>query len=175
MREFTSSFPTHRMLPLRTLLPTFLLLTGLLLGGCKKDDPQPPQATSSASYVFDGQARTCAATQTTSTAAGYDLLVITLTTTPQPASGPEVLTMSLRKPTGQPASAYAYVPVGSLLLQAGGTTQPYPITHRSPLPTFNGDGSVSGTFEGEVLAMISSGTVTTIHTVKAGTYANVRP
>lgn len=163
------------MLPrLFPFLPVALLLVGLNTAcSNKKDDPQAPP-TSTASYEFDGQARICKATQSTSSYSGYDFLTISLTTTPQPAGGPEVLAIALRKPTGQPTSAYEYTPVGSILLQTGGNSQPYPISHRSPLPTF-ASSSVSGTFSGEVLASLSSGTVTTIHTIKAGTYANVQP
>ncbi|MGI4833843.1 MAG: hypothetical protein ACRYFK_10320 [Janthinobacterium lividum] len=55
-----------------------------------------------------------------------------------------------------------------------GLSQPYNIFHSSPLPAFTSN-KVSGTFSGEVLASLSPGTVTTVHTVKAGTYTNVQP
>jgi hypothetical protein len=158
------------------LFTTPLLAATLLLStiGCsKKDDPQT-QPPSSASYVLDGQARTCQATQTTHSASGYDFLTITLTTTPQPARGPEILYLALRRPTSQPTSAYEYMPVGSMLLQPAGSSQTDKVIHQSPLPTFTSNG-VSGTFAGEIWGSMTGGTYTVFHTVKAGTYANVQP
>jgi hypothetical protein len=155
---------------LATLLTT-VLLAGTL--GCsKKDDPQAP--TSTASYALDGQARTCKATQETTTASGYDYLSIGLTTTPQPSSGEEKLILTFRKPTGQATTAYELMPVGSMLLYSGLSTQPINFSTKSPLPSFTSNG-VSGTFTGEAVASLSAGTYTVIHTITAGTYTNVQP
>lgn len=162
------------MLPrLFASLPAALLILGLHTA-CTRSNEEPPMPAPSASYELDGQARTCTATQATSTSSGYDFLTINLTTTPQPTSGLEILSITLRKPAGQPTSAYEYTPVGSMLLQTAGLSQPYPITHKAPLPTFTASG-ISGTFSGEVLVIVSSGTAAALHTLKAGTYANVQP
>jgi hypothetical protein len=155
----------------RLLLPTALLLVGLGTACSKKEEPQP---VTSASYEFDGQVRTCQASQSVVPYSGYDFLTISLVATPQPASGPETLYITLRRPTGQPSSAYEYLPDSKIVAQTSSGLQTYPISHRSPLPAFTSSG-ISGTFSGEVLASLSSGTVTTVHTIKAGTYTNVQP
>jgi hypothetical protein len=163
------------MRPYRYLLLTAtLLLSGL--GACsKKDDPQDnPQVETSASYTLDGQARNCKATQETTTASGYDYLAIGLTTTPQPSSGEEKLIITFRKLTGQAATAYELVPVGSMLLHSGLSSQPMDFFTKSPIPRFTGN-NVSGTFTGEVAVSLSAGTYTILHTITAGTYTEVRP
>lgn len=155
-------------------LLTTSLAAVLLLGssGCsKKEDPK---ADPSASYTLDGQARNCKATQETTSASGYDYLTIGLTPTPQPSSGEEKLMLTFRKPTGQPTTAYELVPVGSMLLQSSLSTQPLNFFTKSPIPRFTGT-SVSGTFSGEVAVSLSAGTYTVLHTITAGTYADVRP
>lgn len=151
-------------------LTTVLLLTGTL--GCAKKDA--PQVEASASYILDGHARTCKATQEATTALGYDYLTIGLTTTPQPSSGEEKLILSFRKPIGQAATAYELVPVGSLLLYSGLGSQPLDFFTQSPIPRFTGS-SISGTFTGVVSASLLAGTYTVFHTLTAGTYTNVRP
>ena len=155
---------------LATALPCVLLLLGA--AGCsKKEDPE---ATPSASYTLDGQARNCKATQETTTASGYDYLTLGLTTTPQPSSGEEKLTLTFRKPAGQATTAYELVPVGSMLLQNSLSAQPINFFTKSPIPRFTGN-RVSGTFTGEAAASLSAGTYTIIHTITAGTYSDVRP
>lgn len=156
------------------LLTTSLTAILLLLGaaGCSKEED--PKADPSASYTLDGQARNCKATQETTTASGYDYLTIGLTTTPQPSSGEEKLTLTFRKPTGQANTAYELVPVGSMLLQSSLSTQPINFFTKSPIPRFTGN-RVSGTFSGEAAASLSAGTYTIIHTITAGTYTDVRP
>jgi hypothetical protein len=147
-----------------------LLLSGL--GACsKKDDPQ---TKTSASYTLDGQVRNCEATQETTTASGYDYLTIGLTTTPKPSSGEERLLITFRKPTGQATTAYELLPVGSMLLYNGFSSQPMDFFTKSPIPRFTGN-SLSGTFTGEVATSLSAGSYTVLHTITAGSYTDVRP
>ena len=155
---------------LATSFTTVLLLAGSL--GCSKEED--PKAAPSASYTLDGQARNCKATQETTTASGYDYLTLGLTTTPQPSSGEEKLTLTFRKPTGQANTAYELVPVGGMLLQNSFSTQPLSFFPKAPAPTFI-DKSLSGTFSGEVTASLSAGTFTVLHTITAGTYSAIRP
>jgi hypothetical protein len=155
-------------------LAAALLLSGL--GTCsKKDDPQvETSASNTASYTLDGQVRNCEATQETTTASGYDYLTIGLTTTPKPSSGEERLLITFRKPTGQATTAYELMPIGSMLLYNGFSSQPMDFFTKSPIPRFTGN-SLSGTFTGEVTTSLSAGSYTVLHTITAGTYTDVRP
>lgn len=96
------------------LLATLLLAAPLLIGtlGCsKKDDPAPVPvqvpASGTGTYTIDGRSVNCKATAVLGyTTTGLTLLSVQLTTTPEPASGSEVLTMMLTKRHSEPVSAY---------------------------------------------------------------------
>ena len=90
------------------LLATPLLATGLLLStlGCsKKEDAKPTANTGS--YKIGGQLKTCqVVTQASLIGNGQNYLSVQLTTTPQPANGPEVLHVDFMKNESQPFTAY---------------------------------------------------------------------
>lgn len=94
------------------LLATPLLATGLLLStlGCSKKDEDAKPAIGTASYKLNGVTRTCQVKATvsviTNNATPNDLLLLTLTTTPEPVGGKEVTNLYLSKAVGQPTSAY---------------------------------------------------------------------
>lgn len=160
-------------LRLPLLLATALLVSGL--SACSKaDDPQAePPASNTGTYTLDGKARYCKAAQEVFTGSGYDYLSIALTTTPQPSSGEEKLILTFRKPTGQSNAAYELMPIGSLLLYSGVSSQPLDFQHKSPLPIFTGN-NVSGTFSGEMRSSPTTGASTIVHTITGGTYKHVR-
>jgi hypothetical protein len=98
----------HSFHPLAYLL-ALLLLAGF--ASCSKKDAA--EARNLASYTLDGQTRNCLLMRTMTTQTELDYLTLSLTTTPQPSSGPEVLEIKLRKPTGYPNSVYDFMYDGS--------------------------------------------------------------
>ena len=90
------------------LLATPLFAATLLLStlGCSKKDEPKPDATPTAGYTIDGRAVKCNATGVRTTSYGFDALIVTLTTTPQPANGPEMLTLTFTKLPGEPIDKY---------------------------------------------------------------------
>jgi hypothetical protein len=105
------------------LLATPLLAATLLLSalGCsRKDDPA---LLNTGSYKLDGTTINCQSkafiSSATSGGLSYDYLEIDLTTTPQPASGVEVLKLYYQKPAGQPTNAYI---LNTLELSTKGST-----------------------------------------------------
>ena len=89
------------------ILTTLLLALSLLLGtsGCSKKQQDAAPATNG-SYKLNGELIKCLVTaQTYSYTSGsqpIDFMDVYFTTTPQPASGEEVLTILFAKPAGQP-------------------------------------------------------------------------
>jgi hypothetical protein len=153
------------------------LATPLLLSGftacSKKEEAIPAEAQNIASYTYDGRVVTCEAKQAViaSPVAGYDYLVISMTTIPTPSSGSEDLELTFRRPTGQTANTY--LPVSNVLHNSTypqGLTFQYNLVNR----TFEDDGSVSGTFYSEMRSSIQGGTYTVDHTLTNGTFTNVR-
>lgn len=161
---------------LLVLFATATVLTGL--GACSKhNDPaaqSPPAVSSNASYTLDGQTRPCQATYSAYTSGMYDILLVTLKPISQPSSGSEVLQLSLRKPTGQSGSVYAFIPAGSLVIYQVGVVQPLDFQHTSPLPVLSSAG-LSGTFSGEVRMSTPGGSYAVVHTLQAGYFTNAQP
>jgi hypothetical protein len=86
------------------LLTSILLLVGTL--GCSKKQGDPTPEMNTGSFIIAGQSKTCQVTAYLTSTAGQDYLTVNLTTTPQPASGPELLNIGFVKSTSQPTSAY---------------------------------------------------------------------
>jgi hypothetical protein len=134
------------------LTTSLLLTTTLLLGtvGChKKDDPiLTPVGTGS--YTLDGRAVSCQATASAATTSRiYSTICITLTTTPAPASGAEVLYLYFHKPLAQPTAAYQpteifYTPTPSSLVTPPGFASLY--RYDTGVLTETSTGVFSGTF-----------------------------
>jgi hypothetical protein len=153
------------------LLPTPLLATGLLLStlGCsKKDDPA---ILSQGSYKLDGTTITCQSkafvSSATSGGLSYDYLLVDLTTTPQPASGPETLKLYYQKPAGQPTNAYI---LSTIELSTKGGTFGFMSTV-STLNTTLG-GGFSGTFSATAFR---TGTQPPYSTISDGVFTEARP
>jgi hypothetical protein len=130
------------------LLATPLAATTLLLStlSCSKKDETTPaqQPIIVASYLLGRNLVNCtASSQVMSTGLGTDYLTLTLTTTPQPATGAQRLRLVFTKNTGQPLATYSLL---SMDLLQGNATYFYP-TSRATL-TSSGSTSVSGTFSG---------------------------
>jgi hypothetical protein len=96
------------------LLTTALITVTLLmctLGCSKKDNPAATQPTIMASYMLNGAlinwtASSQVSSQVVTSGLGTDYLTLTLTTTPQPATGVQRLQLTYTKSTGQPLTAY---------------------------------------------------------------------
>jgi hypothetical protein len=152
-------------------LATPLLATGLLLStlGCSKKEDAAP--TAMGSYKLDGATRSCQAKAYVSSASSgglaYDYLEVDLTTTPQPASGAEILKLYYLKPGGQPANAYL---LNSLELTAKGGTYSFGNDASTLNTTLNG--GFSGTFSATASRTTTAPPYTTI---SAGVYTDVRP
>ncbi|GAB3586457.1 hypothetical protein [Hymenobacter daeguensis] len=154
----------HKLLSL--LLAGSLLLS--TLGCSKKDDPADPPKGTPASYLNDGQPVACTATADKATNSGNDFLTVDLTTTPQPAAGPEKLRLLYQKFTSEPASAYLLTQM-QLFRNDAITVLYNPAAYT--LTTTSG-GGFTGTF--------SSGTSypnpgITAHTVTGGVFTDLHP
>lgn len=142
-----------------------------ILGCSKKDttDPAPPTlAPGTGSYKLDGRLVTCTGTATLYSPAGanIDYLFIRLTTTPQPAAGPEALSVEFVKPAGAPISAYRAI--ANALFR----DQVQPILFNPPTtPTLTGTaaGGYTGTFA------TTSATQSPALTITDGVFTDVRP
>lgn len=125
-------------LPLLTPLLSFLLLSTLSCS--KKTDSGPVMNTGS--YQIAGQAKTCqVATVVSSTPTGRTYLAVQLTTIPQPANGPEMLSVEYAKNATDPISAYQ---VTAIRLGSNGTTSLVFPNQTATLTSISG--SISGTF-----------------------------
>jgi hypothetical protein len=160
----------HSFQPLAYLL-ALVLLAGF--ASCSKKDAAA--ARNLASYTLDGQTRNCLLTQTTSTQAELDYLILSLTTTPQPSSGPEVLEIKLRKPTGYPNSVYDF------MYDGGSNGVVYTMNQlpsvgyylTSTTRTFTTSTEFSGAFTCEAHTATGPGVYSVAHTI-AGTLVNVQ-
>jgi hypothetical protein len=135
-----------------------------LLNCSKKGSPAPPP-TNTGSYLLNGQLKTCQVAAYTSSSAGQDYLALHLTTTPQPASGPEVLYLNCVKPTGQPSSAYQALQYS---LARNGTTNL--IFSNPTIALTSTSNSLAGTFSAP--APYSNPAVT-FSSLTAGVFTNV--
>lgn len=166
---------------LRFLTRLLLSATFLLLGaGCtKKTDPQPAVGTGSyqlATYQHvdghresrqvGGEARTVVTSDT-----GYDYLEVWLTTTPQPASGPETLKLHFHKPLQRPSSAYEFVEmvVYNSIWPKGRAFENEAVTLVA-----GPDGSFSGTFSGSTTELAGFN-VQKDFNLTNGIFTNARP
>jgi hypothetical protein len=154
------------------LLATPLVTATLLLStlGCSKKDAAAPTATGS--YKLDGVVKTCQVTAlsvpaSSSTQVPGDQLLVTLTTTPQPAGGPEGVVLTFSKRFGQPTAAYQ-LDGFSYLLGTSGTPYNNEVTTLQET-----NGSYSGTFSGTP-ATTSTGT-TPVRKITDGVFTSVRP
>jgi hypothetical protein len=91
----------------KPLVAATLLLNTL---GCSKKEPAPQMNTGS--YKISGQLKNCQVAASLRSLAGQDHLTVKFTTTPQPASGSELLNIEFIKPTGQPDSAFKFLWIG---------------------------------------------------------------
>lgn len=154
------------------LAATLLLST---LGCSKKEDPAA-KVENTASYMLDGQTKTCVASQIVSSQSPMDYLTIRLTTVPQPSDGPETLDIRLWRRTDGSGGDYDFMPVtGGMLLNTNNGAHQYGYFYTSATRTFAGDRSVSGTFAGENVTPTGPGTYTVNHTITADIFTNVQP
>jgi hypothetical protein len=128
------------------LLATPLVAIALLLStlGCsKKNDPAAEHPAIVASYMLSGTLIKCtASSQVVTSGLGTDYLTLTLTTTPQPATGAQRLQLTFTKSTGQPLAAYQLL---NLSMFQGNTTFQGYIPDRSTF-TSSSSSSVSSNF-----------------------------
>jgi hypothetical protein len=160
------------------LLATPLVATTLLLStlGCSKKEDPAAKVENVASYMLDGQTKTCVASQIVSSQSPMDYLTIRLTTVPQPSSSPETLDIKLWKRTDGSGGDYDFMPVsGGMLLNTHNRAYQYGYFYTAATRTFASDRSVSGTFAGESVTATGPGTYIVNHTITAGTFTNVRP
>ncbi|RZJ91158.1 MAG: hypothetical protein EOO60_08265 [Hymenobacter sp.] len=162
------AFTDRTNLSMKRHLLTTPLAAGLLLlstlGCSKKDEPTP---IPTGGYTVDGRTVKCTATCTqTATSAGTHLLVVTLTTSPQPASGPETLALTFVKPVSDPMQNYAAGP-----FQWSTTTVHGPITGiyvgNTATLSITSSGGISGSF--------ASSTLPSISPITAGYFTEVQP
>lgn len=154
----------------KRLLTTPLVAATLLLGtlGCSKKDEVP---AASGSYVLDGRTvnyTTQAWVQTLassySSAPTRHMLTVELTTTPEPASGPEKVELFFMKEAT--ASPKTYLPSDLYLTNAANSKG---VACTNVRVTLSEDaGLYSAKFEG-------SGKVTPFSALTAGVFKNVRP
>jgi hypothetical protein len=160
----------HSFHPLAYLL-ALLLLAGF--ASCSKKDAA--EARNLASYTLDGQTRNCLLMRTMTTQTELDYLTLSLTTTPQPSSGPEVLEIKLRKPTGYPNSVYDFMYDGSsngvVYTMNQLPSVGYYLT--STTRTFITSTGLSGAFTCEARITMGPGVYSVAHTI-AGTLVNVQ-
>ncbi|MGI4863058.1 MAG: hypothetical protein ACRYFZ_03990 [Janthinobacterium lividum] len=143
-----------------------LLLLGTL--GCsKKEEEAEPIGTGS--YKLDGRTINCQAQAylSTGTNAGgspYDYLEVQLTTTPQPASGPEVLHLYLGRPSVYPNSTYWLT---SLELRNSANPSGMPFGRDNSTLSTGSNNRFSGTFAARNIyyttTLISDGVFTNAH------------
>jgi len=159
----------------RHLLTTSLAAGLLLLGtlGCSKTEDA--KSSSTGSYRLDGTLKNCnavASFRSISTSCyTYDELAVSLTTTPQPASGAERLNVVFLKTTGLADTTYRCISMnfytnGERVLPAA-IFYSYPYT-KSPLaPT--GNNEFSGVFAGP-----AANSSTAYGAISQGVFTNVR-
>jgi hypothetical protein len=151
------------------LLTTPLVTTVLLLStlGCSKKQDAPTPEVNTASYIMAGQSKTCQAAAALSSTAGQDYLSLSLTTTPQPTSGPEWLSIGFAKSTGQPTSAYQLQQIYFY------TNKRLSITFPDAVATVTSasNGSISGTFSADGYNPIYAAYFTNL---KKGVFTNVQ-
>jgi hypothetical protein len=158
---------TLRLLATPLVAATLLLST---LGCSKKQEAAAPAATGS--YKLDGVVKTCQVTAlsvpaSSATQVPGDQLLVTLTTTPQPAGGPEGVVLTFSKPFGQVPAAYQ---LGGFAYLLGTTGTPY---NNEVTTLQEANGSYSGTFSG---TPATTGTGTTLaRKITDGVFAGVRP
>jgi hypothetical protein len=160
------------------LLATPLVAATLLLSvlGCSKKEDPVAKVENIASYMLDGQTKTCVASQIVSSQSPMDYLTIRLTTVPEPSSGPETLDIRLWKRTDGSGGDYEFMPVsGGMLLNTHNRAYQYGYFYKTATRAFASDRSISGTFEGENINSTGPGTYTVVHTITAGIFTNVKP
>ncbi len=159
------------------LLPAAILLL-VFTNACSKKDGPSAKMESTGSYILDGQTKNCLITQTASTtaSANRDDLTISLTTNPQPSSGPEVLEIKFWKRIGQPISDYDYVYDYSSGGMVYNTNKMLYIGYFFTIDTkaISSTGVLSGNFAGEARVFSGPMTYTVTHTISAGTFDNVQ-
>ncbi|SNC77538.1 hypothetical protein SAMN06265337_4124 [Hymenobacter gelipurpurascens] len=163
--------------------PTLLLATTLLLsiGGCaKKEVPAPVKATSRytlrTKQIGTGQVTsrqvTAQAHVVASSDTGYDFIEVQLATTPQPASGVEMLTLYFSKPSGQPSTAFT---LDDIVQYDNTWPKGLPFENDAATLTLTSPGSYSGTFSG-TRGQPTGGFVTSTYvTLEAGVFTEARP
>jgi hypothetical protein len=143
--------PKPALLAPRLILPcahAFSLLRS------QQDDPTP-EPTATAGYTLDGRIIKCTATSVQPTTnAGSHLLVVTLTTRPQPASGPEVLTLSFTKPAGDPVKNFAPGIYQLITSTAAGPVTLVAVSNVAAL--YSSSGGISGGFATSTLPSFSN-------------------
>jgi hypothetical protein len=150
------------------LLTNSLLFTTLLsstLGCSKKDDPTP-LTVSTGSYKLDGVLKTCQVKAATGfiTSQNTDELNITLTVTPQPASGTEAVALTF-------SNSYQLEQI--VYFTNGGITG---TLYRNDVTTLQQtNGSYSGTFSGtSVTPFLTSAGATVYPKLTDGVFADVQ-
>jgi hypothetical protein len=120
------------------------------------------------SYQIAGQAKTCqVATIVSSTSTGRTYLVVQLTTIPQPANGPETLSVEYAKDASDPLSAYQ---VTTIRLGNNGTTTLMFPNQTATLTSLNG--SLSGTFSST--GFTNAGSSAPFSGITDGVFTNVQ-
>lgn len=153
-----------------------LLLACLLLhplGCAKKEDAV---VSNVGSYTLDGTLISCQAKATVSSSAPgnvpvYDYLEIDLTTTPEPASGPQVAKLYFLKPTGQPSSAYVAL---DFPLYVKGSTSPYYFSNNLASFTPTSGGGFTGSFSAKIYNAAGSAPAP-YFSITNGVFTDVRP
>jgi hypothetical protein len=150
---------------------TSILAVGLLFStsGCsKKQDPSAQSPTNIGSYQYNGNLKSCTAKATFDNSSGPSLLVIELTSSPQPATGSEALKLLFEKNKTQSASDYTLVQIQQFL---GGvwTFIAYPDSFTI---TSTSGGGFSGTFSS--VSRFSNPAITPINFTN-GVFTDVRP
>lgn len=157
--------------PLSYLLVPVLLLA---LNSCSKKDAV--EAKNVASYTLDGQTKNCLLTQTASTQTSFDYITLSLTTTPQPSSGPEVLELKLWRISSPPNASYDFMDNGSpwAVVYTANQLPEVGYYFTSTTRAYTGSSSkFSGAFTCEARYLTGPTTYTVVHTI-TGTLINVQ-
>jgi hypothetical protein len=158
----------------RVYLPLAVTLCLGIMGCSKKEEPAPVANIGSYAFITrkassqDTRQVSCQARAVLSSDSSFDYLDITLTTTPQPASGTEFIKLSFYKHSGQPANAYEFYESTITNSEFNG----HPFINKVATLVSTSDGGFSGTFSGNFSTLVGF-IYQTDYSLSSGVFTNV--